>query len=42
MFMFDKVIFLVYVDDCLWFDNKQEYINEVISSFSVDGDKYNW
>ena len=42
MFISDKVICLVYVDDFLWFDNKQEYINEVIDSFHVDGDKYNW
>ena len=24
----------------LWFDNKQEYINEVIDSFHVDGDRF--
>ena len=42
MFMSDKVICLLYVDYCLWFFKKQENINEVISSFCGDGDKYNW
>ena len=42
MFISDNVIFLVYVDYCFWFDNKQEYINEVIASLHVYGDKYNW
>ena len=41
MFIPDKVIYLLYVNDFLWFAKKQEYINEAIAFFHMDRDKYN-
>lgn len=36
LFISKKVIVLVYVDDCLFFSHKQEYIDEVIASLQKD------
>ena len=30
MFIYDKVICLVYVDDCIWFTKDRKYIGELI------------
>ena len=36
LFISKKVICVVYVDDCLFFSSKQEYVNEVIESLRKD------
>ena len=39
--MSDKLFFPLYVDYFLWFSKKNEEIDDVISYFRVNGDKYN-
>ena len=41
MFISDKVICLVYVDDCIWFTKYKKYIGEVIKYSQKEGSEYN-
>ena len=42
LFMSKTVIFLVYVDDCLFWTRSQSEIDNVIKSFKEDVHSYNW
>eukprot|EP00957_Ditylum_brightwellii_P130342 9942928-Ditylum_brightwellii.AAC.1 len=42
LFIFKKVVYIVYVDDCLWFARDRKDIDALLMSFKEDGDKYNW
>ena len=42
LFMYNTVICVVYVDDCLFWARSQSKIDNVIKSFKVDGTSYNW
>eukprot|EP00957_Ditylum_brightwellii_P195588 14903108-Ditylum_brightwellii.AAC.1 len=42
LFIFKKVVCIMYVDDCLWFARDSKYIDAVLKSSKEDGDKYNW
>ena len=42
LFMSKTVIFVVYVDDCLFLACSQSEIKNVMKSFKKDGPSYNW
>ena len=42
MFMYKTVIFLVYVDDCLFWERSQSEIDKLMKYFKEDGPSYNW
>ena len=42
MFVYDKFICLVYVDDCIWFSKYRKYIGEVMNYSQNKVSKYNW
>ena len=42
LFMSKTVIFVVYVDDCLFWARSQYEIDNVMNSFKEDGPSYNW
>ena len=42
MFMYKTVIFVVYVDDCLFWARSKSDIDNVMRSFKKDGPSYNW
>ena len=42
LFMTKNVIYVVYVDDCLFWSPSQSEIDNVIKSFKEDGTSYNW
>ena len=42
MFISNTVIYVVYVDDCLFWAHSQSEIYNVKKSFKQDGHSYNW
>ena len=42
MFMYKNVIYLVYVDDCLFWERSQSEIDKLMKYFKEDGPSYNW
>ena len=42
LFMSKTVIFVVYVDDCLFWARSQYELDNVMKSFKEDGPSYNW
>ena len=42
LFLYDTVIFVVYVDDCLFCARSQSDIDNVMKSFKEYGPSYNW
>ena len=42
MFMYKNVIYLVYVDDCLFWERSQSDIDKLMKYFKEDGPSYNW
>ena len=42
LFMSKTVIFVVYVDDCLFWARSQYDIGNVMKYFKEDGPSYNW
>ena len=42
IFISKTVIFVVYVDDCLFWAHSQSEIDNVMKSFKEDGPSYNW
>ena len=40
MFVSDKVICLVYVDDCIWFTKYRKYIYRLFNNFLPEVSKY--
>ena len=42
LFMSKTMIFVVYVDDCLFWARSQSDIDNVMKSFKEDGPSYNW
>ena len=40
--MSNAVVFVVYVDDCLFWARSQSDIDNVMKSFKDDGPSYNW
>ena len=41
LFMSNTVVFVVYMDDCLFWARSQSYIDNVMKSFKEDGPSYN-
>eukprot|EP00957_Ditylum_brightwellii_P133994 10216821-Ditylum_brightwellii.AAC.1 len=41
LFISKKVVYIVYVDDCLWFARDSKDIDVVLESFKEGGYKYN-
>ena len=42
MFVSDKAICIIYVDDVLWAAKDDKTINDILQSFKDDGNKFNW
>ena len=42
LFMYKTVVFVVYVDDCLFWARSQSEIDNVMKFFKEDGPSYNW
>ena len=42
MFMSKTIIFVEYLDDCLFWERSQYEIDNVMKSFNEDGHSYNW
>ena len=42
LFMSKTVIFVVYVDDCIFWARSQSEIDNVMKSFKEDGISYHW
>ena len=42
LFMSKTVIFVVYVDDCIFWERSQSQIDNVMKSFKEDGPSYSW
>ena len=42
LFMYNTVIFMVYVDDFLFWARSQSEIDNVMNSFKDDDTSYNW
>ena len=42
LFMSKTVVFVVFVDDCLFWARSQSDTDNVMKSFKEDGNSYNW
>ena len=42
MFMSKTVMFVLYVDDCIFWGSSQSNIDNLMNSFKEDGSSYNW
>ena len=42
MLMHNNMIFVVYVDDCLFLEHSQYDIDNLMKTFKEDGPSYNW